>query len=83
MPSNNTRISPKIKKYLKTQKLPNIIPTFLDNFKVKEHSNENVDTKIDHISAQNRYQPKFSLYTIGISQLSLSLSLSLSYQTRN
>jgi len=77
MPSNNSRISLKIKNYLETQKLLNIISTFLDNLKVKEHSDENVDTKIDHIGGQNRCQPRFSLYTIGILKLSLSLSLSL------
>ena len=76
MPSNNTKISPKIKNYLETQKLLNIRSTFLDNFKVKEHLDENVDTKIDHIGGQNRCRPRFSLYTIGILQLS---PLSLSY----
>jgi len=73
MPSNNSRISLKIKNYLETQKLPNIISTFLDNLKVKEYSDENVDTKIDHIDGQNRCQPRFSFYTIRILQLSLSL----------
>ena len=83
MPSNNSKISLKIKNYLETQKLPNIISTFLDNLKVKEHSDENVDTKIDHIGGQNRCQPRFSLYTIGILQLSLSLSLLSNQELEN